>query len=197
MNIDQSQIIQRLRDDDQSALSDVLKEIVPKIMPLLVRKFGGQLSYEDLEEVIGTSLGKLWQRRSRFDSDKGDLEGWFYVICRNTSLDLLRKRAPKVQNVLIVEPAGITSASVEEHKHVAVNAIKELTEREQQVLLPLFNLDGTTAQELSTQLGLSDNAVRQLRFRATKKLKKQLSKIGYTVRRTKIFLSTNGNEKGE
>ena len=119
------------------------------------------------------------------------------MICRNTSLDLLRKRAPKVQNVLIVEPAGITSASVEEHKHVAVNAIKELTEREQQVLLPLFNLDGTTAQELSTQLGLSDNAVRQLRFRATKKLKKQLSKIGYTVRRTKIFPSTNGNEKGE
>lgn len=193
MNIDQSKIIQRLRDDDQSALSDVLKEIVPKIMPLLVRKFGEQLSYEDLEEVIGTSLGKLWQRRSRFDSDKGDLEGWFYVICRNTSLDLLRKRAPKVQNVLIVEPVGTTSVSPEEHKHVALKIIQGLSEREQQVLLPLFNRGTDSVLELARQLDISENAVRQLRFRATQKLKKQLLEIEFTVRRSKVVQSSKGN----
>ena len=193
MNIDQSQIIQRLRDDDQSALSDVLKEIVPKIMPLLVRKFGEQLSYEDLEEVIGTSLGKLWQRRSRFDSDKGDLEGWFYVICRNTSLDLLRKRAPKVQNVLIVEPVGTTSVSPEEHKHVALKIIQGLSEREQQVLLPLFNRGTDSVLELARQLDISENAVRQLRFRATQKLKKQLLEIEFTVRRSKVVQHSKGN----
>ena len=79
MSTDESEIVERLRNGDQSALAIVLSEIVPRLWPLLAKNFREALSNEDIEDVIANALSKLWQGRSKFDSSKGDLQGM--VLC--------------------------------------------------------------------------------------------------------------------
>lgn len=189
--VDEPEIVDRLRNDDQSALTVVLRKIVPGLWPLLARKFQGSLSHEDIDEVVATSLAKLWQNRRRFDSTKGDFKGWLFVIMRNTALDVLRRRTPKTEEYLVVESLPDTPpATDEEHQHVLKQAITSLSEREQRVLLPLFDRSDVSVADLSETLAVSSGAVRQLRFRALRKLNRYLAESGYTTRRIKTHPPT-------
>jgi len=184
--VNDSEIVQRLQNDDDSVLRLVLQQVVPSVWPLFVRKFRESLSNEDLEEVVATSLTKLWQKRRDLDLDKGDLRGWIYVVLRNSALDLIRKKAPKVVEVLTIEPMDLHEAASDEEMKAAIKSVLgTLNEREQQVLLPLFEASGISASELGESLSISEGAVRQLRFRAIQKLKKGLEQGGYTVHRSK------------
>ncbi len=197
MSTDESEIAERLRNDDQSALEMVLKEIVPKLWPLIAKNFRESLSNEDIEDVIATALSKLWQGRSRFDSSKGDLEGWFYVILRNCALDRLRKNSPKIEEYLVVEPLPRTQASDQQKEALVRDAIATLNEREQLAVLPLFERSGVSVADLSEQLSVSTGAIRQLRFRALRKLNSILDQHGYTTRRIRTRSLRGGNKKQE
>lgn len=143
MRTDESGIVERLRNDDQTALEIVLHEIVPILWPLIVKNFRESLSHEDIEDVIATALSKLWQSRDRFDSSKGDLQGWFYVILRNCALDRLRRNSPKVEEYLVIEPLPHFQGASDDQKEALVrDAIATLNEREQLVVLPLFERTG-------------------------------------------------------
>src|SRR6266404_1653785 len=58
---------------------------------LLARHFGAILSHEDLEDVLGISLYKLWEARARYDPSR-PLFPWFYLIARNVAIDSLREK---------------------------------------------------------------------------------------------------------
>lgn len=188
--MDDSEIINRLQNDDQFGLTMVLREVVPVLWPLLNRKFGDSLSNEDIEEVVATSLAKLWQHRRAFDFAKGDFRGWFYVILRNSALDLLRSRAPRVEEFLSVEPIpGSSGGSNQDNQRVFPEVIGTLSERERQVILPLFDRSGVSVADLSRSLSISSGAVRQLRFRALRKLEKGLSESGYAIKRVRTHVT--------
>jgi RNA polymerase sigma factor (sigma-70 family) len=190
--VEDTEIVQRLRNDDETALSLVLQQVVPSVWPLLIRKFRGSLSNEDIDEVVASSLAKLWRKRRDFDPHKGDLRGWFYIVLRNSALDFIRRRAPKVVEILRVEPMDADHAvSKKELEAALMSALTTLNKREQQVLLPLFEGTGVSASELGEALSISDVAVRQLRFRAVQKLKKGLESVGYTVQRSKTTQPSN------
>lgn len=195
MSTEESEIVERLQSDDQTALSIVLKEIVPRLWPLLTRNFREALSNEDIEEVIATALGKLWQNRTKFDCAKGDLQGWFYVILRNCALDRIRRGRPKVQDSLVVEPLSPDSGSDEEKQTLLQTAISNLNQRELQTILPLFEKTGVSVSDLSERLGVSTGAIRQLRFRALRKLDATLAEHGYTVRRVRSVPSQETVER--
>lgn len=184
--VDEPEIVDRLRNDDQSALTVVLRKIVPGLWPLLAKKFQGSLSHEDIDEVVATSLAKLWQNRRRFDSTKGDFKGWLFVIMRNTALDVLRRRTPKAEEYLIVEPLPESrSATDENSQQVMKQTVASLSDRERRVLLPLFDRSDVSVADLSRDLSVSSGAIRQLRFRALRKLNRRLAKFGLTTRRVR------------
>lgn len=184
--IDDSEIIARLLDDDQSVLATVLSDVVPRHWPLLSARFRDSLSIEDLEDVVAKSLAKVWNGRHTFDFSRGDFSGWFYVILRNSALDLLRRRAPKVEEYLEVEQLlGSPARSDAELRDALAKVVATLSEREQNVVLPLFERSGVSIAELSDQLSISRGAVRQLRFRALRKLNIGLAEVGLTTKRTR------------
>lgn len=195
MSTEESEIVERLQSDDQTALSIVFKEIVPRLWPLLTRNFREALSNEDIEEVIATALGKLWQNRTKFDGAKGDLQGWFYVILRNCALDRIRRKRPRVQEFLVVEPLSPESGSDEEKQKLLQAAISNLNQRELQTILPLFEKTGVSVSDLSERLRVSTGAIRQLRFRALRKLDAALAEHGYTTRRVRSVPSKETIER--
>jgi RNA polymerase sigma factor (sigma-70 family) len=181
---DNVEIMKRLRDNDETALQVVFSEVVPKLWPLLQQKFRESLTPGDIEDIVAESLFKLWQRRHRLDVQNGDLNGWLFVIMRNTALDVLRKRRVKTVETLTVAPISESIPCSDSEKFdVLKKAIHVLSPREQQVLLPLFDRSGTTVLHLAESLGLSPGAVRQLRFRALRKLEAELAAAGFAVSR--------------
>lgn len=193
---DHSDFIQRLQNGEQSALKSVLTDVVPVLWPLLAHRFRESLSNEDIEDIVASSLSKLWQNRKKFDSKRGDFHGWFYVILRNSALDLLRKRAPKVEEFLTVVPLSEASETTDmEKKRAMESVISTLSEREQQVLLPLFDKSGVSVAELGDLLSLSFGAVRQLRFRALRKVEKKLAEFGYAIRRVRASVVDDSERK--
>lgn len=184
--IDDTEIMKRLKAGDGDVLAIVLSKILPEIWPLLIRKFRESLTHEDIEDIAASSLAKLWKYRDKFDSTKGDFNGWFYVILRNTALDFLRRRRPKQEETLRIVPMTEASNSLNEQEKLSAleKAILVLSPREQQVLLPLFNRSGVSVGQLGEELSLSSGAVRQLRFRALRKLESALRSVGFAVKRS-------------
>lgn len=184
--VDDDEIIRRLEKGDESVLATILTDVIPRHWRLLNRKFGEGLSSEDIEDITAVSLAKVWNNRHRFDDSKGDFSGWFYVILRNSTLDFLRRKAPKIEEVLKVVPLVETEGSPDAPLEVTMRqTIACLSERERKVLLPLFDSSGLSIGDLSAELRVSEGAVRQLRFRALQKLKRDLESVGYTIRRAK------------
>ena len=85
--VDESEAMQLLQNDNQLALTAILRDIVPAIMPLL-HLHSRRLSNEDIEEVIAISLANLWHRRKYI---KGDLYSNLYLILRNSILNFKDK----------------------------------------------------------------------------------------------------------
>src|SRR6266404_6836988 len=76
---------------DIDALGQVLELLGPVVARTLARHFGAILSHEDLEDVLGISLYKLWEARARYDPSR-PLFPWFYLIARNVAIDSLREK---------------------------------------------------------------------------------------------------------
>ena len=196
--VDDTEIIRRLEKGDQSVLATILKDIVPRHWRLLRRKFGEGISNEDIEDIIAVSLAKVWDKRQSFDYSKGDFSGWFYVILRNSALDFLRRKVPKVEEVLAVIPLSDAESCTETALAGTLQqTIASLSERERKVLSPLFESSGVSIGDLSAELEISEGAVRQLRFRATQKLKRDLESIGYTIQRVKRSIETRKAYTGD
>jgi RNA polymerase sigma factor (sigma-70 family) len=184
--VEDTEIIQRLRDSDETVLSVILRQIVPLHWGLLRRRFGEVLSHEDFEDIVAISLAKLWTKRNSFDGSKGDISGWIYVILRNSALDFLRRQLPKVEESLVVVSLSNSKNPTQEDVAMALQkVIAALSDRERAVLSPLFERTGLSIGDLSKELEMSEGAVRQLRFRATQKLKRELEQMGMTLQRVR------------
>jgi len=87
--IDESETMQLLQSNNSLALTAILRDIVPAIMPLLHIHINRlSLSNEDVEEVIAISLASLWHQRKHI---KGDLQSNLYLILRNSMLNFRSK----------------------------------------------------------------------------------------------------------
>ena len=47
----------------------------------------------DVEDVLQETFLRLWKHRARFDSSRGTIEGWAWIIARNTAVSVLRLRS--------------------------------------------------------------------------------------------------------
>jgi RNA polymerase sigma factor (sigma-70 family) len=83
-------LAQRLLENDQGCLEEILRLFGAGIWGLLRRRFREVLRAEDLEDVLSIGLFRLWLRRDRFQLDRVSLRVWLYRICENAARDVLR-----------------------------------------------------------------------------------------------------------
>jgi RNA polymerase sigma-70 factor (ECF subfamily) len=180
------EIMDRLSRGDESALQWLLAHVVPDVWPLLCRKFADVMSLEEIEDVVSQALFRIWESRTTFDADKGDLQGWFYVVARNVGVDQVRRSRREreaAEAVLTVEDQRGDAGRLSPTDEVIAKAFARLNHRERRVVAPLFETyhKQPTMRELGRKLKLSEGGVRALRFRGLRKLKEALESMGYRV----------------
>lgn len=89
----------------------------PRVKWLLHREFCAFLGAEGIDDAMAEGVHRAWRAASTYDSARGSLRAWFYVICRNCArkLVLREKRGPRLVPFRNLEgmPAPDAEAEVE------------------------------------------------------------------------------------
>lgn len=130
----------------------------------------------DAEDAAQMSLLRAWRSVSHLQTpEPGRVCSWLDAIARNVAIDLARQRARRPEAALDDETAG-EQASVESAVEIrvfldgALNAVHSLSETLREPLL-LSVVDGLSADEVASRLGIEPAAARQRISRARKVLK--------------------------
>ena len=190
----EDELLVPLRRGDANALNLILRRFGARVRHALYLRFGDRLNEHDLEDVMSIGLFRLWTARNAFDPLRARLETWFYVLCRNAAVELLRRRARQVPTRPLGDvPAAPDSEAVlgnrqkgltEQADPLAVAlgraVVEVLTPREQRVIEAYLAADGagSWSVDVARELKLSPQHVRVIRLRAFGKLRRAIGMKG-------------------
>ena len=187
-----------LQLDSPDCLEDVLRALGPTIRAVLLRKYSGVFSYDDIEDILATGLHRLWAHRDSFDPSRGSLKAWFFRITDNCARDILKHGWQKARQL---EVAGyeVADAAVSRERDASddsqqsdampnstifvIREILELLPEAQRKIVLADSLvkDETASSDfLAQELGLTASTVRVYRKRALDRIRRELEQRGVT-----------------
>jgi RNA polymerase sigma-70 factor (ECF subfamily) len=172
-------LLERVIAGDRAALNDLFARLRPYLHSLVRRTLGPD--WKDASDIVQSSLRRI---NENFDNLLGDdptvphLLAWIKKIVRNRAIDEVRRRAGAAvtgdDSALNSVPAAQSpeQAAARDRRAVGVlAALHKLPERQRQVV-ELHYFDRLRDAEISAQLGGSVAAIRVLRCRALKELRR-------------------------
>ena len=189
-SIIQKAILTKLRDNDTSALADVMEAYGENVKKILRLRFKPFLTDLDIDEAISEALFALWQKRSTIIPSRR-LGGWFYVVSRNIAIDRLKK----MQRFPMEIGSQVNQL---EAKNIATNEfvpakpkdaffvnklVPELQPIEREILYAYANSISCGRKDwsgdLSKSLGMTSNTLRVRLSRIKKKIAKRMAEAGF------------------
>ncbi|MFN9108618.1 MAG: sigma-70 family RNA polymerase sigma factor [Bacteroidota bacterium] len=157
---------------DGTAYADFLSQL----SPILRRVIGRKIPVADVEDVLQEVLISIHKARHTYDGER-PLLPWVLAIASFRMTDHLRKSYSQMrhQSVDIADYENVLSAVTEntdgnESIHEMLNGA---TPRERNIL-SLMHVEGYTAKQVGTRLGMNESAVKVAAHRAIKKIRERL-----------------------
>jgi RNA polymerase sigma-70 factor (ECF subfamily) len=174
-------LLERIRAGDRRAYEDLFARLRPYLHALVRRTAGAAPAGLDHSGIVQSSLGRIWEHFDALleqDPNVPHLLGWIKKIVHNRTIDALRRRlgehagGSKLGDVPEPRPAGQRAERDRRAVRVAA-ALAQLPERQRQVVEWRW-FDRLSDAEISDRLGGSVAAIRVLRCRALKALRRVL-----------------------
>ena len=138
---------------------------------------------EEAEDVVQETMIKVWNRREQW-SQLESIEAFCLTICRNLSLDKLRRMDNQAQSLgEDIDPTDLSHSSNPEH--VAIHhdraqmvrqLINELPER-LRTCMQLRDIEGKSYRDIATILDITEQQVKVNIFRARQAVREKYMKI--------------------
>jgi RNA polymerase sigma-70 factor, ECF subfamily len=179
--VSDADLVARLKDRDDDAYREVLERYSDPLYSYLYGLTGDtQLS----QDILGDTFLRMVEKIDSYTFYGAPFKAWLYRIAHNLAINAL-KRARFTVGVEdldrvakpVTDPAIRVAAQIEEEELRAAlrAALPELTEEQQQVLMLRF-VEGQSPSEVAQTLGKSENAVKQLQFRAVRSLERLMQR---------------------
>lgn len=159
---------------DERALQQVIKDF---LHPLRYYAWTFVKSQEVAEEIAYDAFVKLWQERSRFESDV-QVKRFLYFVTKNKCLDHLKAADTRLRQVLD-DTIDMPIADIDLEARVIQTELMQAIYKEinnlsdkQAAVFRLSYIEGLSADEISAQLGISLNAVYLNKSLASKTLQR-------------------------
>ncbi len=197
---EQLDLAQRLLQDDEQVLEDVLRAFGPPILAVLGQRYRDVLRSQDIEDVLSIGLFRMWTNRAKFDANKASLKVWLFRIVENAARDVLRHGWHKARSMEVTGELALIGAKQPEPKsHDDIEANKQkppsalqmelreivagLSDSQRYIVMAdAATRDGTAcSRTLGEELGMPAATVRVYRKRAMDKIKKELRARGHEV----------------
>jgi RNA polymerase sigma factor (sigma-70 family) len=188
----------RLLRGDEDALRDILRVIGPSVRSLLVQKYRGSQTPEDIEDVLAIALYRLWRGRHLYRPDMASLQVWFYRIADNVVKDVLRSGWHKARQLETFHPdppepaanlaAGASgTAELDAGSSQQVQDLREIIAALPEVQQRIVWADAQARDQvvssaaLARELGLPASTVRVYRKRALDTIRLEMQRRGHQV----------------
>jgi len=174
---DEDQLIKKAISGDKEAFGHLYDLYFLQIYKYLLVRTDTR---EDAEDMTETVFMKAWEHLPNFGGKKKErnIRAWLFRIAHNTVIDHYRTR----KQILPLEMVSQTGTSEGEPDRVAIKnednrrimkAIKRLDETSQKVIASRFICD-LSHRETALSIGISENNVRVIQYRALKKIRDML-----------------------
>lgn len=169
----------RFLDGDRDALVEIIREYRDGMI-LFVD--GVVNNFSLAEDIVQEVFIKLVVKKPKY-SEKSSFKTWLYSICRNTSVDFLRKiksrreyDTDELRN--LADEADLEEHYINEERRITVRrAMKKLKSDYCQVL-QLIYIEGFDYSGAADVMNKSNRQIENLVYRAKKALKSELEKEG-------------------
>lgn len=177
----EARIVQQAIQGDKQAFGQLYEMYADRIFRYLFFRTGSVMVAEDL---MCDMFLKAWVALPEFNSDKkhNNFKAWLYRIAHNTLIDYRRTKKSEISIEQFGEiPSGFvkqekTIEDKEELSHLLEN-LNTLDDLSRQVLIHRF-VAGLSHRETAELLGIRENHVRVIQFRAIKRMR-AISGDGY------------------
>lgn len=154
-------LIERLKNGDKNALYPLYDKYSGALFGIIVRMCRDKGLAEDL---LQESFIKIWEKVEYYEPDKGKFYTWAYRICRNTTLNHLRKFSPLIQKEDLSVYKNIKD-EVPSEEYERLNGVIKKLEPHHQEAIRLVYFKGFTHKEahefMDVPLGTFKSYVRQ------------------------------------
>ncbi len=183
--------IARVRSGDADAYEALVERHGRALFRLAYRMTGNE---QDAEDVVQESFLRAYRQLASFD-ERASFATWLYRIATNCSLDLMRARKRRAEDLASAEPGaedpmarvpapGPTperSTLSAEVRDCVVEAMQELSAVERTAFV-LRHFEGMRMEEISRVLDCQPGAAKHSVFRAVRKLRRALEPLVSGVR---------------
>lgn len=176
-------LVSNYLDGDESSLETLFSRYLRRVYSFVYRMVNNS---EDAKDITQDTFVKAWKNLKKFDSDK-NFKTWLFVIAKNTTFDLLKKKKTINFSALSNDDSGANSFDVSsednspeeemiktEDAEVLESAVSKLPENYRAVVL-LRGMEELTFEEISDILDKPLNTVKSQYRRALSLLKTHLS----------------------
>ncbi len=202
---EQADLGQRLLENDEQVLDEILRTFGPMIFRILSQRYCGVLRETDVEDAMSIGLFRLWKNRTRFDASRASLKVWFFRITENAAKDALKHGWQKARMMEVGGTAGLlgiadgsdnghaergdrivtdtTRASPTNVQLDLREVVADLSEKQRYIVMAdAAAKDGVaSSQLLGDELGVPASTVRVYRKRAMDRIKTELARRGHDV----------------
>lgn len=171
------ELVARLKSNDDEAYREVVSRYGDALYAYIYHLTGDHHLSED---VLGETYLRMVERIDSYTYYGAPFKAWLYRIAHNLAINTLRQRQRLVQDVPEQsspddDPAAQVSARLEAEE--LRQAIGQLTDEQQQVVLLRFVADQPSS-EVARVMEKTENAVKQLQWRALRSLGRLLNRRG-------------------
>lgn len=139
-------------------------------------------SREEAEDVVQETLMKVWDRRADW-SAIDSMEAFAMSVCRNLSLDLVRRKgrqAASIDDGGVREPQSDTDPYRQADQSNRVRIVRRLVDalpEKQRTCIHLRDFEGKSYKEVAEVMGISESQVKVNIFRARQAIKTKFEQL--------------------
>lgn len=140
------------------------------------------LNRVEAEDIVQDTLIKVWERRFEWESIDS-IEAFSLTVCRNLSLDRLRKKEnsnDSLEDVNIAEPVASSNPQdrmIQEDRVSLVRQIIDSLPEKQRSCMQLRDFEGKSYKEIAQVLDITEEQVKVNIFRARQMVKQKYLKL--------------------
>ena len=175
-------MIQATADDRGPGLEGLLRDLAPRALGVIARRYGDFADAEDAVQEALIAASVTWPAEGRPDNPLG----WLIRVAHNVAMDTLRMRRSRPAEV--AEEAA-PEAPVADHADAVVTAVhvrralERLSPSHRAVIEEIY-LNGCTAREAAARLGIPEGTAFSRSYYALRILRQELGVILPEVQRT-------------
>jgi RNA polymerase sigma-70 factor (ECF subfamily) len=157
--------VARFRAGDDALFADIVRELSPRLMPLL-RRYAGDADPNDLLQDVWV---RAYERRATYDG-RGSFLGWLLSVTRSVAVDALRARSRVLEGEASPDLPGHHDPDAVFLRTALRDAILDLPERQRDVIVSRL-VEGLSTRETAARLECAEGTVKALLHQATRKLR--------------------------